>query len=190
MDDRFKVIGELNKTLVPTDDGYQWVTYTEWVYVWFEGEWLHRISARDCDLQNLRPTATARSGNVITRASSRYEFIATGEYIIVDFACPLDEAGRLDTKINKLNQATSSEEALEWESQQPGYDGNCLVCGGAPFDGEVPRVGSTLQVAHEGIEDGSFVATTRSDGLDATNSALSRSTALFVALMTIFAFSF
>jgi len=190
MDDRFKVIGELNETLVPTDDGFKWVTYTENVYVWFNGMWTHRISARDCRLEQLRPASTARSDGPIIRASSEYEFPDTGEYIMVDFACPQDEAGRLDTKINKLNPATSSDGALQWELEQPGYDGNCLVCGGAPFDGEVPRTGSTLQVAHEGFEDGSFVATTRSDDLNQQNSALSTSAALLVTLVAIFAFSF
>lgn len=184
MDDRFLVVGELNRTKVPTDTGFKWNTYTENVYVWFGGQWQYRVSSRDCMLDNGPFT---RSGGTIAEGEFSWRSPETGEYVIVNFACPLDEAGRLDTKINKLNSQPSREQALEWELAQEGYDGNCLVCGGAPFYGEVPFIGSGLSVEHDGLK--SLPSLSRADEGDGdaapTNSALSTGPVVLVALLTI-----
>lgn len=134
MDDRLVVVGELNQTLFDNN----WETYVETVYVWFDNKWESRIRRTDCRVTT--PTLLARTSADAPR-TSKLEFIfrATEEYLTLNFTC--NDKG-MDVFVEKQsNQGLP--DPLAWELDQPGYDGNCLICNSVFYQGEfgdIPRL--------------------------------------------------
>jgi len=146
MNDHFLVVGELNQTLTADN---QWVTYVETAYVKFNGNWVARVSSRDCRPET--PVVGVRSAAVRPRTTAlQYIWGASEEGIILTFTCPGEG---LDVFFNKMDysQEAIAMGALEWEKAQPGYTGDCLKCNYVAYNGDdVPRFDTVINTPLNG----------------------------------------
>jgi len=140
MGDKFMAVGELNQTVF----GSSVETYVETIYIFYQGVWKERIRRTDCRL-TAPETLRSNSLNVTEpprTASLQFRFQETQEGLSMNFTC--NERG-IDTWFNKMSASPDAqlEGPLEWELQQPGYGGNCLICNLQFYQGEhgeIPRL--------------------------------------------------